>query len=208
MKILDTNEADLLAALAYVNEKFGGNIVFRTGYRNLFTPSGVPLPTNKKRTTFDVRLTVKDSRLAGSRRSNIGRRISSACWHVNGHFFDYLLSRGAKIRSAGGSYNSPSENWQDKCGLSRLCNCTNKARPEPEHKIQTGTIHDDGSVTEARAIPQAQLSAECWEIQFRGVKACEQCPALGSLDCGGKNIRKTGKNEKGFTVPLGQEVVK
>jgi hypothetical protein len=40
-------------------------------------------------------------------------------------------------------------------------------------------------------------------IQFEGLGACKKCDVRGTSECGGKRIRKTGKNELGFKVPLG-----
>jgi hypothetical protein len=53
-----------------------------------------------------------------------------------------------------------------------------------------------------RVIQQNKMTGECWLIQMSGPKTCETCEAKGKRDCGGKKIRKTGKNEKGFAVPL------
>jgi positive regulator of sigma E activity len=55
-------------------------------------------------------------------------------------------------------------------------------------------------------VRQSQMTAECWLIQFQGKKACDECEARDTGDCGGENIRKTGKNEKGFSVPLGSKI--
>jgi len=59
---------------------------------------------------------------------------------------------------------------------------------------------------EVRSIPQSQLTSECWDVQFRGFRACERCEYKGKKNCGGKNIRKTGKNSLGFSVPLGRDL--
>jgi hypothetical protein len=59
---------------------------------------------------------------------------------------------------------------------------------------------------EARSIPQKHLTSECWLIQFQGLKACETCPAKGTPECGGKNIRKKLMNELGYRVPLGKKI--
>jgi len=56
-------------------------------------------------------------------------------------------------------------------------------------------------VTETKTINQANLSSECWMVQFNGLTACESCEYLDTEDCGGKEIRKNGKNEKGIKVP-------
>jgi len=62
------------------------------------------------------------------------------------------------------------------------------------------------SIVKARSIPQSQMSSECWLIQFRGPEACRTCEFKGKSSCGGKKIRKIGKNEKDFIVPLGTEI--
>ena len=112
MKIINTNADMIRAALAHVNGPalFGGNIKLRECFR---AGNCGLTPVNAKGTTFEARLTVVDSRKAGARVGRNGRRISSACWHVVGHFCAYLLERGAKIRAAGGiKYNTPGDNWQ------------------------------------------------------------------------------------------------
>ena len=55
-----------------------------------------------------------------------------------------------------------------------------------------------------RIIKQNEMTAECWLIQFEGKKACKTCPAKNTDECGGQDIRKTGKNDKGYEVPLGK----
>ena len=59
---------------------------------------------------------------------------------------------------------------------------------------------------EAREINQAELTSECWSVQFRGTEHCLDCEYYKKKDCGGKNIIKTGKNIKGFAVPLGKDL--
>jgi len=58
----------------------------------------------------------------------------------------------------------------------------------------------------ARIIPQNQMTSECWSVQMEGLDACGKCPFRDTEDCGGENIRKTGKNSRGVFVPLGTEV--
>jgi len=47
------------------------------------------------------------------------------------------------------------------------------------------------------------LTSECWMIQFMGLEACETCEDKDSNACGGKRVRKTGKNSKGYLISLG-----
>lgn len=59
-------------------------------------------------------------------------------------------------------------------------------------------------ITDARAIPQSDLSAECFK--FRGLVARDDCEARDTDECGGQAIRKTLKNELGRNVPLGRPI--
>ena len=65
-------------------------------------------------------------------------------------------------------------------------------------------IKMDGSFNPIKEIniPQRKLSAECWLIQFNGLEACKGCELLNTEECGGKQIRKTMKNNLGFSIPL------
>jgi hypothetical protein len=54
-------------------------------------------------------------------------------------------------------------------------------------------------------INQGQLTEECWAVQMWGLGQCRTCEFLNKKTCGGKNIRETGKNSKGFSVPLGKK---
>ena len=56
---------------------------------------------------------------------------------------------------------------------------------------------------ESKTIQQSNLSPECWYVQVWGVeKGCATCEFKDTEECGGENIRKTGKNDKGITVPI------
>lgn len=54
-------------------------------------------------------------------------------------------------------------------------------------------------------VDMRSLTNECWDIQFRGREACDKCDLLNTKDCGGKKIRETGFNSKGYKVPCGVE---
>jgi len=51
-----------------------------------------------------------------------------------------------------------------------------------------------------KIIQQSKLTGECWMVQMQGLKACESCQYKGTEDCGGQNIRETGKNNKGHEI--------
>ena len=55
-------------------------------------------------------------------------------------------------------------------------------------------------------VNKAKLTAECWGVQFNGLEACNECEFKGTKECGGKKIVKTGKNEKGFKVPISEDL--
>jgi hypothetical protein len=56
--------------------------------------------------------------------------------------------------------------------------------------------------TNVRTVQQGHMTSECWSVQIWGLEKCATCEQKGKRDCGGKQIRKTGKNSSGFTVPI------
>ena len=56
-------------------------------------------------------------------------------------------------------------------------------------------------------IPRDHMTGECWTVQFEGLAACINCEYQNSEDCGGPDIRSTGKNSKGYPVPLERALV-
>lgn len=106
-------------ALMHTNCLFEDNIIFKK-----FQPFGK---------NYTVTLTVKDSRKPGSRISFSGHRISAACWHVYGVFFDEILkqSTSAIIISNGQKITKEYGNWIDRnigsimepMMYSEACNC-------------------------------------------------------------------------------------
>jgi len=46
-----------------------------------------------------------------------------------------------------------------------------------------------GRVAESKTISQSNLTADCWLIQFWGLKACDDCPLKDTSECGGQEIR-------------------
>jgi hypothetical protein len=65
------------------------------------------------------------------------------------------------------------------------------------------TITPEDKIVKSRTVSQARLSSECWLVQFHGIEYCESCEFKNKLKhCGGLKIRQTGKNEKGFSVPI------
>lgn len=95
--------SQLNEALSYVNKLYDSNVMFRNIEQ-----------LSKNRVTFTLR--TKESRKAGSKVSWTGRHIPAACWHVHGHFFEYLFKKypGVKIWSFGKLMLSNADNWKDQ----------------------------------------------------------------------------------------------
>lgn len=53
-----------------------------------------------------------------------------------------------------------------------------------------------------RMVNQSNLSSECLGAQIWGKEKCKTCEIRNTSECGGKNIIKTGKNDKGIRVPV------
>lgn len=52
-----------------------------------------------------------------------------------------------------------------------------------------------------RRVDTSKLSSdECWSVQINGLIHCENCKFVGLTACMGQNIRKTGKNSKGYII--------
>lgn len=54
-------------------------------------------------------------------------------------------------------------------------------------------------------VPAGHLTAECLLVQMKGLPTCQECNRRDTANCGGQEIRKTGKNGLGFDVPLGED---
>jgi len=54
----------------------------------------------------------------------------------------------------------------------------------------------------AKSVNQADLTSECWSVQIWGMDYCWGCEFRDTQDCGGIEIRKTGKNQRGKFVPI------
>jgi hypothetical protein len=99
-----TNISELEKALNLVNERYKGNITFKK-----LEPKG-------KRVNFT--LTVNNTKDPGYRRGFQGRKVSAACWHAHGHFFECLFQVNPKAevfsRWTGHWITQHGGNWQDK----------------------------------------------------------------------------------------------
>ncbi len=72
--------------------------------------------------------------------------------------------------------------------------------------IEYKRVNSQGGTSIGRSISQSELTSECWLVQFVGLTECETCDVKNTNECGGPDIRETGKNSKGFEVPLGEPV--
>lgn len=107
MKAKNATIGDLENALQVVNQKYQGNIRFKR------------LEQNGRGVNFT--LTVNSSREPGHRLGFYGingkqKRVSAACWHAHGDFFDALftIAPDAVVRSQGDKVITKHQgNWQD-----------------------------------------------------------------------------------------------
>ena len=59
---------------------------------------------------------------------------------------------------------------------------------------------------QTKTVKQNELTSECWSVQVWGLEYCDTCEYLNTAECGGKRIRKVGKNAQGHDIPIGKEV--
>ena len=101
--ITNATTDQLRQALDEVNKLYDGNVIFNRQ----------PEPVGS-RIRFTLR--VKDSKGPRARLSKQGRRMTSACWHVHGDFFDTLidLNHDIYIKTGGDKrVDYHGGNWQD-----------------------------------------------------------------------------------------------
>jgi len=197
---------DMNKALEMVNARYDGNIEFKRlehrGRKIIFTLKVKAIGKLKKGEIFKG---------AGRAFTN-NRRTGAACWHVHGHFFEAILSicPDAVITSMLATVSKDGGNWNDKeIGspfhgykyMSELCDCGEWGNSE-DVSITENFNASSLKTAKVRTVSQSNLTGECWTVQFSGLKACDTCEYKDTEDCGGQNIRKTGKNELGLKVPL------
>ncbi len=113
MKFIGVTREQLEAAMAKVNEKYNGNIIFDNIEFDHLRRDG--------REEWRVTLRTRDSKAYGSARSvrlespwgsGGGRRIPKACWHAHGDFFDALgrLCPEAEMIGRPGHSSAPEPN--------------------------------------------------------------------------------------------------
>jgi hypothetical protein len=152
-----------------------------------------------------------------------GRSVCAVCWHGHRDFYRALfeLNPEARVYTAlirrarsGGMHEPPiqafkgvthwsAENFEDLFEATGAINIGSAYRPvcaADACRCESGETQFPDYVEMYQA-NQSRMTGECWLIQFRGLAACEDCEALDTPDCGGQNIRKTLKNEKGFDIP-------
>jgi len=151
-------------------------------------------------TRHNVTLRVKKSHGKGARISQTdGHAMVSACWHSYGKFIDNLFKySNVKVRAQHKLYDKLNWEWSDyNIGsmmypvlYSDCCRCKENGIAETIQSVDINYVN------------QKDLSAECWIVQIQGLSACEKCELKDTDKCGGINIRKTLKNDKGFIIPI------
>ena len=188
MIISNVSGENLSETLSIVSKQYDNNVIWNN-YERL----------NTKGTRFRVTLRVVDTHGKGARlgqsltsRGN-RRHIINACWHVHGHFFESLLkiNPNAVIKTGMATITKQGGNWTDTnigsmmepLMYSEACECG-----KPRITVKT--------------VSQKNLSSECWMVQIWGFEKCKTCELKDTPECGGQNIRKSGKNEHDLTVPI------
>ena len=113
MLVKHVTREQLEATLAKVNEQFDGNLRFKR------------IQPARGHNRWNVTLTVLDSRGPGGRIGHSGHRISAACWHAYGTFFDNLPEQARYVVPVVVGYDrwgrettkrqerQPGDEWQD-----------------------------------------------------------------------------------------------
>lgn len=89
-----------------------------------------------------------------------------------------------------------------------FASCAARAKASPaggERKIKFAVLESQAGAaveTDVKMVRYSKLSTECWFVQVWGLEKCEDCESRDTPDCGGQNIRKTGKNRYGHEVPV------
>jgi hypothetical protein len=161
--------------------------------------------------------------------TNTERRVHALCWHGHLHLFRAIFERFPKAeihtalakriygnKLAKSCYTSGTferlfpETGRINIGSAYMpvradeaCFCSETGDDYWKPLKTEALVHDSQSaVAKVKSVRQANLTAECWLVQIWGKGQCERCGVKDTDECGGQNIRKTGKNEKGLEVPI------
>lgn len=126
----------------------------------------------------------------GTNESALRRTLKAACVDLDGPVDHHLNRTINKIGQTGLEHLAGD---MDSC-LKRAA-CFKDSTDEQRLMAQL-------SGPKVRTVKQSNLSGECWLVQMWGLDHCNTCEVKGTADCGGQNIRKSGKNEKGLDVPV------
>jgi len=131
MEFRNVSEIELKEALRLLNAEYKGNITF-----NRF---------DIERSLIRATLRVIDSKKVGSRLSYSGRRLTSACWHVHGRFFEIVLkiNPNAKITTSFARIDKNGGNWEDKdigsminpLMFSEACQCEGTTQKQLKNRL-------------------------------------------------------------------------
>jgi hypothetical protein len=232
MKIKNVDKTELYKALAQLNQKYDHNIAFNniTQYGKYFLVTLRVINANKKNGSVVGRklnqsfLTYgKGIRANGSACWHVHGDFFDILLKIQPKAIirtkmttifvarDYSTEDPFKTKIVG--------NWQDTnigsimhpIMYSEACECNqednsdplglNEEEPLKDNIPETYDILGKNAMT-FRTVQQSHLSSECWSVQLEGITACDHCELRSTLDCGGKQIRVTGKNKLGFTVPI------
>ena len=180
MKVKNCLEAEMERALAIVNKRYAGNVIF----------GKLDWSGNGKGADFSLK--VKDIAAPGCRvyrRFGNVKRSRHACYHVHGDFFDALFSvcPEAIVISCGKKITKDGGNWK-QCGMCAedSCDCS-----RPEHKIEFGTLTPEGKVINVRTLSQETIK-KCPRFLFDP----DHYKADGTCLCFDKDVQAKKKAER------------
>ena len=134
---------------------------------------------------------IVESSFGGTNESALRRTLKEASFLDFDGPVDYLLSKPVNLIGQTGLEHL--NNNMDSC-LKRAA-CHNGTSDEQRLMAYI-------SSPQTRTVNQGNLTGECWLVQIWGIERCKTCEFHNTTECGGKNIRQTGKNKKNLEVPV------
>ena len=74
------------------------------------------------------------------------------------------------------------------------------AREFGQGDIMVGLKRMHEPPAQEKRVKQRNLTGECMAVQIWGTNACNTCEYIDTEECGGKQIRESGKNKKGIKI--------
>lgn len=174
-------DLNLVPSKALVSEKSQHEVLESCGWESAPDTEEVWI---EMANSYGLRVNVNTA-FGGTNESALRRVLKEACVDLDGNV-DHHLNRRVNMIGQTGLEHLAGD--MDSC-LKRAEVASEKPKPDPAAGV-------------ARTVRQRNLTGECWLVQMWGLDHCKTCEYKGSSECGGQEIRKKGKNEKGLDVPV------